>query len=54
MFASHHKLGVVDDVEREDESASRPVADHSPLGLGEEGQGDPRNHEDDQHRAESA
>ena len=28
MVASHHQLSVVDQIEREDESSSRPVANH--------------------------
>ena len=33
VFAAHHELGVVDDVEAEDEGTGRPVTDHCPLVL---------------------
>jgi len=51
VLSPHHQLGVIDDVEREDEGASAAKANHHPLGLGEEHEDDAGDHEDDEQGA---
>jgi len=52
VLAPHHQLGVIHDVEGEDEGTNRSISNHSVFGLWEENEKEPSNHEDYQNSAE--
>jgi len=52
VLAPHHQLGVIHDVQGEDEGTNRSISNHSVFGLREENEKEPGNHEDDQNSTE--